>query len=293
MLDLLQLKAFCAVVDTQSFTKAGRKVHRTQSTVSSQIAHLEQMYGTELLERLPDKTVPTESGKLLYDYAKRILALAEESVERVSELEHTLTGDLIIGASTIPATYILPGLIGTFTQDYPDITVSIQVSNSRTVLNSIRKRTIEIGAVGQKVKNPRITYIKLASDTIVLAVPPGHPWTRKKSMSLTQLSREPFISREEGSGTRAAVQEALKKKGITHLNTRISVGSSEAAKQSVKSGLGVSFISEWALKGDSLPVVKVQGLDISRTFYIAHSETGSKKRLIQAFKDWIRKHGPI
>jgi DNA-binding transcriptional LysR family regulator len=288
MLDLMQLTSFCAVVDTQSFTKAGKKVHRTQSTISAQIAHLEEMYGGELLERLSDGVVPTQTGRLLYDYAKRIIALADESIERITELEHTVLGELVVGASTIPGTYILPRLISNFTKDFPDVVVSIQVSNSRTVLNNILNKTVEVGAVGQKISNPRIEYITLATDSIDLIVPPKHPWTKKKSVTLDQVVKEPFISREEGSGTWAAVQAVLKKKGIKHLNTKVSVGSTEAVKQSVKAGLGVSFVSEWALKGSPLPTVAIKGVSVTRKFYLASFKAKSRKRIVDAFIKSIR-----
>ena len=128
----------------------------------------------------------------------------------------------------------------------------------------------------------------LANDSIVCIVPPKHPWTQKKAVSLQELTHEPFICREEGSGTWAAVQKVLKKKGIRLLNAKIRVSSSEAVKQSVKEGLGVSFISEWALKDDPLPVISIQNLNISRTFYIVYLKTTVKKRIIQAFTGFLK-----
>lgn len=287
MFDILQLKSFCAVVETQSFTEAGKKVHRTQSTVSVQIANLEKLYGCTLLERLPDRTVPTEPGRLLYGYAQRIRALAEESLERISALEQILTGDCVIGASTIPASYILPQIIGVFLRKHPEVNIVIRTSNSKTVIDEVLARSIQIGTVGQKVKNAGLEYIKLADDNIVLAVPEGHPWAGKRSIAPAELSREPYIDREEGSGTRAAVEAELKKNDITQLNRVMQVGSSEAVKQSVRSGLGVSFISQWALKDAPLPSVNVKGFTISRTFYIVFLKKSGERRMIKAFTDLL------
>lgn len=289
MIELRQLKSFCAVVENGSFTKAGEAVHRIQSTISAQIAMLEDAYGEPLLNRLPGKVVPTESGKVLYEYAQRVLALVDESQEKIGTLKNVIQGSLIIGASTIPGTYIIPQILKNFKERYPQVVVSLQISNSRQVIKRIQDYALEIGAVGRQTKDKRLEYVDLAKDKIVLVVPPRHKWARKKNITLSDLTKEPFISREQGSGTRATVESALKKKGIRKINIAMEVGSTEAVKQSVEAGLGVSLISEWAIRRCSLKKVTVKSLDIVRSFYVVFHKGTAGTRPVQAFADFIKK----
>ena len=289
MIELAQLKTFCAVVEERSFTRAGDTVHRTQSTVSAQIALLEKAYGQLLLDRGSKGIRLTESGKVVYDYAKRILRLVRESRERVDESEHAVRGDLIIGASTIPGTYILPKILGALKKKWPEVNISVRISNSKDIIGKILEGSLEIGAVGKKTKDRRLIYNSLARDRIVLIVPAGHRLARRTNVTLDEIRKEPFVFREGGSGTRTAVERALKNKGIRRLNVSIELGSTEAVKEGVRAGLGVSFVSGWAVGRNSLHQVNVKGLDIVRDFYTVFARGGVKRRAARAFMDFSRK----
>ncbi len=288
MIELAQLRTFCAVIEKKSFTKAGVVVYRTQSTISAQISLLEKAYGEPLLNRPRKEVVPTESGRILYDYAKRILKLIDEAREKINELKQVVTGDITIGASTIPGTYILPEILRDFNNKYPQVNISLRISNSEDVISRILEHTLEIGVVGERIKNDRLEYVKLAKDRIVFVISPHHKWARRRSITLDELEKEPFISREEGSGTRATVETVLKRKGIKKLNIALEIGSTEAVKESVKAGMGVSFISEWAAKGGSVKIVNIRGLNIVRNFYIVFLKGSIKRRSVQAFIDFIK-----
>lgn len=286
MIELQQLKTFCAVAEKKSFTKAEEIVYRTQSTISAQISALEKIYGIPLFDRKREIRL-TESGKILYDYAKRILKLVDESKDKINELRQVVKGDLIIGASTIPGTYILPEILKKFKAKYPEVNVSLPISDSKDVTNKILEHKLEIGAVGKKIKDKRLEYIELAKDRIVLAVALNHQWTKRRSITLNDLNQEPFITREKGSATRVTVEEVLQNKEIKKFNVVMELGSTEAVKQGVKAGLGISFISEWAIKDSSLKQVKVKDLDIIRSFYIVFLKSGMKRHSVKAFIDFL------
>lgn len=289
MIELQQLRTFCAVVQKKSFTKAEEIVHRTQPTISGQVSALEKAYGTALFNRSGREIVLTESGEILYDYAKRILELVDKSKDKVNELKRIVRGDLIIGASTIPGTYILPKILKDFKKEYPEVNVSLQISNSEDVIDKILEHTLEIGAVGEKIEDKRLEYMHLARERIVLVVPPHHRWAKKSAITIDDLRKEPFINREEKSGTRASVEVALKNKGIRKLNVAIELGSTEAVKEGVKAELGVSFISELAVRDGLLKEVKVKNLDIIREFHIVFLKGGVKRRAVKAFIEFDRK----
>ncbi len=294
MIELQNLRTFCAVADKKSFTKAGELVYRTQSTISSQISALEKFYDTTLFDRSQREVMLTESGKILYTYAKRILKLVDESKDKVNELNDDVKGHLIIGASTIPGTYILPRVLNNFKQQYPDVNVSVRISNSKDIITKILEHRLEIGVVGEKIKDKKLEYIELAKDKIVLAVNFRHPWVIKKNITLKELKTGKFIWREEGSGTRDTIEKTLKNKGIKGLNIVMELGSTEAVKQGVETGLGISFLSEWAIKGkgilqyvSTLRKVNVKldsgNLNISRCFYMVFLKAGTKSRAVQSF----------
>jgi DNA-binding transcriptional LysR family regulator len=287
MIELQQLRTFCAVAEKKSFTIAGEVVGRTQSTISGQISSLEKLYDTALLDRSGREIVVTESGKILYDHAKQILELVDRSREEINELREVVKGDLVIGASTIPGTYILPAIIGDFKKRYPEVNVSLRISNSKNVINGILDHTFAVGAAGEKKKDERVEYVELAKDKIVLVVPLSHKWASVSSVAMNDLKNERFISREMGSATRATVEAVLKEKGVGQLNFAVELGSTEAVKEGVKAGLGVSFVSERAVKGDSLVRVKVRKLDIHRHFYVVRLGKGSSSRAAQVFVDFV------
>ncbi len=284
-MDLSQLRSFCAVVETRRFTEAGKLMHRAQSTISVQIAHLEEEYGGELLERRPGEVIPTESGRVLYRYARKILDLVDESVEEILDLRNVVHGSLAVGASTIPATYILPGLLKRYVERYPGVSVSLSVSNSRDVIGRVLDRSLDVGVVGRRMDERSLHYVELVRDTISLVIPPGHPWSGRETVTLEEVLKERFVEREQGSGTRAAVDAALRDRGVSELDTVIQVSGTEAVKQCVGAGIGVSFLSVLAVRDSALETVEVEGLSIERKFSIVVHRESAKKRTVEAFLD--------
>lgn len=291
MIELHQLRTFCAVVEKKSFTKAGEISKRVQSTVSAQISLLEKAYGEILLKRQQKGIVPTESGRILYNYAKRIIKLLDESKEKIFELQQIIKGDLVIGASTIPGTYILPRILKNFKKKYPEVDISLSISNSKDVIKKILEGILEIGCVGEKWNDSRLEFKNLAKDKIVLIVPPDHKWSNRASVSLEELKGEPFISREQGSGTRLTVERALKQHDFKKPNMVMEVNSTEAVKESVQAGLGISLVSEWAVTGRFLKKIQIKNVDIRRHFYLVFLKGGIKRRAVEAFVNFDKKMG--
>ena len=273
-MNLWHLKTFCAVYEKQSFTKATDIVHRTQPSISAQIAELEKYYGTQLFIRKGREVTPTESGKILYRYAQRILKLADKTRDDLDEFGGKIRGDVAVGASTIPGTYILPQLMSDFKREYPDVHVSICISDTKEVIERILDGQLEVGTVGEKIQDKRLEFRPLAEDQIVLVAPSNSPMAKKRFVTLDVLKKEPVIVRENGSGTRGTVQKALEKKGFRwkDQNVAMELGSTEAAKNGVVAGLGLSFLSKWAIQREKklglINEVSVKGFNIQRHFYL-------------------------
>ena len=249
-MDLWQLNIFCKVVEEKSFSKAGAVVHLSQPTVSSHIKDLEDHFGCRLIDRLAKEAVPTQAGKLLYEYARRLASLKDETEMAMAEFQGKVRGRLVIGGSTIPGGYILPRIIGAFTREYPEVTVSLINGDTRKIIDDVISGSVEIGVVGAKSVDKQIVQKELIEDEMRLIVPSDHVWARKVQIGLTRLLGEPFVIRESGSGTLTSIQQSLAQKGFhtDQLNVVAEMGSTQAVIQAVKSKVGVSILSVLAFR---------------------------------------------
>jgi DNA-binding transcriptional LysR family regulator len=294
-MDLWQLNIFCKVVELKSFSLAGKTVHLSQPTISSHIKDLEDHFGCRLIDRMSKEAVPTKAGEILYRYASRLIALKDEAETALAEFQGKIKGRLIVGGSTIPGVYILPKIIGAFIQRYPEVTISLVNGDTEEINNHILEGYLELGVVGAVADDKRIFQEKLLEDELRLVVPAGHKWENKKEIRPDMLLKEPFISREVGSGTLISIQEGLHNLGynLSGLNIVSEMGSTEAVIQGIKSKVGLSILSPVAiteeLRTGTLKALAVQGVNLKRNFYLSvhkhRSESPIGRVFIQFLKD--------
>ncbi|MCU0591702.1 MAG: selenium metabolism-associated LysR family transcriptional regulator [Desulfobacterales bacterium] len=295
-MDLWQLHIFCRVVECKSFSKAAEAVHLSQPTVSSHIKDLEDHFGCLLIDRLSKKTAPTQAGRLLYGYARRMLALREEAQAALAQYQGKMQGHLVVGGSTIPGGYLLPRVIGKFKMEYPRIRPSLIIADTERIIAGIVEGSIELGVVGAESRDKNILQERLIDDEMRLIVTADHPWSALKKVLLERLLSEPFIIRERGSGTLKSMQECLKQGGrsIDELNIVAEMGSTEAVRQGIKDGIGVSILSTLAVTEDldsgALRALSVEGLDLTRGLYVTRHRQRSLSPLAAAFVEFLKKH---
>jgi len=294
-MDLWQLHIFCKVVELKSFSKAGEAVHLSQPTVSSHIRDLEEHFNCRLIDRLAKEAVATKAGELLYGYARRLISLREETETALSVFHGKMKGRLAIGGSTIPGTYVLPRLIGSFITRFPDVIVSLVIGDTEKIINATLSGELELGIVGAKTENKKISQQPLIDDEMRLIVPAKHKWSRKKEVELDMLLKEPFIIRERGSGTLKSIQQNLSG-GDIHIddfNVVAEMGSTEAVCQAIKSGVGVSIVSKVAvseeLRAGTLKALTVAGFNLRRNFYLTLHKYRSLSPLGNTFIEHIQK----
>jgi DNA-binding transcriptional LysR family regulator len=291
-MNLWHLKTFCAVYEKRSFTKATGVVHRTQPSISAQIAELEKYYGTQLFIRKGREVTATESGETLYRYAQRILRLSEKTKETIDNLGGLTRGHVVVGGSTIPGTYILPKLLSDFKKEYPEIHISISISDTKNIIERVLDGQLEIGVVGEKISDKRLDFKPLAEDRIVFIVSSNSHLAKKRFVTFDVLQNEPIIVRENGSGTRGTVQKALEKKGFgwRDQNVTLEFGSTEAVKNGVVAGLGNAFVSTWSIEREKrlhiISELPVKGLEIRRHFYLVLHKGWPLSRASQVFSDF-------
>jgi DNA-binding transcriptional LysR family regulator len=293
-MELNQLKAFCAVVEKRSFSRAGEVVFLSQPTVSLQISSLEQELGTQLLDRRAREITVTKTGETLYQYAKRILRLMNEAEQAIEQLKGLMKGTLTLGASTIPGEYLLPSLLAEFKGLHPAIDIDLQISDTQGVTTKVLAHEVEIGFVGTRDKSDKLVFKSLATDKLVLIASASSTWLHQDSLSVEQLRGIPFILRESGSGTRITIKQKLLEKGITEedLNVVMRLGSTAAVKRAVESGLGVSFVSEKAIENEirlgTLKTIPVKDLELDREFFIVYSGKKSHSPAAQALLQFLQ-----
>jgi DNA-binding transcriptional LysR family regulator len=291
--DLRRLEIFLKVAELGSFSRAADALFLTQPTVSEHIRALEDELGVQLLDRLGRGTTATKAGTLLLGYARRMLTLSREARQAIEQFQGRMSGELVLGGSTIPGEYVLPALIGAFCAKYPDVSVALRIGSSRQVQDWVEQGHVEIGVVGAVPASRALESRPLMSDDIVLVVPPEHPWVARKTVTLEDVKREPLILRERGSGSRETLEDALKQAGLELGAFRVigEIASTQAVKQAVRAGLGVSFVSHRAVDDECraklLACVKVRDLTVTRAFHVVTHKDRSRSPLAQAFLAFV------
>lgn len=274
-IDFRHLETFCRIAGLKSFSKAADDLFLTQPTVSGHILSLERSLSLRLLDRTSREVRLTKAGKVFLEYASKILSFRKDLLNALSEFSEGIRGDLSLGASTIPGEYLLPKLMGDFKREHPHFIISLKIADTKEIVQYVLQDGVEFGIIGARLNHPSLHYEKYGEDEIIVVAPSDHPLTRKKRVTLEELLKEPWIIREEGSGTQIASEKALRKKGksLKQFNVVMEMGSTSSVKEGVKARLGLAFISRRATEEEVrqgfLSRVDVKGIDpISRQIYI-------------------------
>ncbi len=295
-MDIRRLEIFCRVVELKSFTRAADAVLLSQPTVSEHIRLLEEALGEKLLDRLGRQVLPTPAGDILYRYAKNITKLRDEALQALADYRGNLAGHLVVGASTIPGAYILPTLIERFKAQNPSIRLTLKISGTGIISRELLNGGIELAIIGAPSKNQDLECRDIFSDELVLAVYPEHPLASRPSITLDELSGQPFLLREEGSGTRTVMSEALRDHGLdlAKLDIVAEMGSSEAVRQGIKARLGISILSTLAIREDlnngALVKVSIEGIRMVRPLYLVQRKNRQLPPLALCFLDYLMNH---
>jgi LysR family transcriptional regulator, transcriptional activator of the cysJI operon len=290
LLTLHQLQVFAAVVAEGSFSAAARRLGLTQPAISLQVRGLEEHFGQALLDRSGRAVRLTDAGQQVHGYALRLVSLLADMESAVRSEDRGPAGRLHVGSSTTPGEFLLPLLLAAFRARYPQVQLTMEVTDTAVVLERLVKHQYDVGLVGGIAHTERLEFLPFATDELVLVAPPGHPVAQAGEVRPDQLHRYPFVFREEGSGTRAAAERALEQAGVTRLPVATVLGSHEAVKRAVAAGVGLAFISACSLvdaDASRLVVVPVRGVAVRRQLYVALDRERLPGRLAAAFRDWL------
>lgn len=275
-MDVRKLEAFCKVYELQSFSKAGDTMFLSQPTISSHVANLEDELGVKLFDRLGRTIMPTQAGDVLYRSAVSIFENLDQAKAAIEELRDRVVGDLFVGCSTIPSHHILPGILSTFTRQFPEVSFTVHTASSSEVIQRVLAGDWPVGIVGQRPDVSDLKAHSIAQDETMLVASAKAVWlpSGSRAIPLKDLCSMPWIMRYKGSATRKVLEGALLKAGrsLRDLNIRCRVqGTGESLAQAA-SGVGLCFTSRLAareqLESGVLTKLEVPELEGVREYYL-------------------------
>jgi DNA-binding transcriptional LysR family regulator len=286
-MDLLQLEHFLAVVDEGSFTRAAECVHRTQSAISQSIKKLEETIGAPLFARdMPDVCL-TQPGKVLVEYARRLLHLRDDAMRSFCDLRHLNAGSLSIAAHEAAALYLLPGPLKNYLQKFPEIKIGIFRTPLNEIQHQILDREVEIGFVKEKPNFHELKCLDVYSDETILIASPRHHLATRHGVRFRDLNEEPFVLHHSCAATTHLIMQLFDQHG-TRCKVAAELWSFENVKHFVQEDVGLAIVPRITVKQElrdgALVQIPLRELDIPRRALMIYRDHGY---LSEAAREWI------
>ena len=293
-LDNFRLVVFRKVADQLSFRKAAEELYLTQPAVSLQIKALEEDLGVQLFDRTGTHIELTAAGRVLLRFAEQASSILEQAENEIAALSGDHAGHLALGASTTIAQYVLPRMLGEFAREYPRVQSTLISGNTEEIVQAVEDQKIALGFIEGPARSRGVKTEPFLKDELVLIVSTAHELAERASISAAELRSAPLLMRERGSGTRRVVELALERQGLKRnsMNIIMELDSTEAIKSAVEAGLGIGFISRWAIAKDlrlnsSFRIVEVEGLRVHRDFLLAYISGPEPQGLAMEFRKFL------
>ena len=290
---LRQMRVFAAVARHLSFTRAAQELHLTQPAVSQQVSLLEEEVGMPLFEQIGRKIRLAPAGMELLRYATQVTELLREAGETLAAMRGLKRGELKLGAVST-AKYFAPTLLSAFTPAYPEVTIKFTVANREEIVKLLGGTELDLVIMGRPPRELDTTAEPFARHPFVIIASPDHPLAHRRRIPLRSLTRESFIIREQGSGTRASMEHVFRERGVP-FRASMEVSSNETIKQAVMAGMGLSFISSHTIGLEAgagkLAILDVAGLPIVRDWYVIHLREKILSPIASAFRAYLLENG--
>jgi DNA-binding transcriptional LysR family regulator len=292
-MDLSQLRVFHQVAKLKSFRAAADALFVTPPAVSIRVKQMEERYGLRLFERSGRKVELTDAGEALLGYAEQVFRLVKEADDHMNDLKGGMTGSLRIGTGLTVGTYHLAPLINAFSKEFPNVDIQMNVTNKKGVVDDILSLKDDLGFVGNGPFDPNLVAARLWEDELVVITSKSLSFGSKPTILPAELSQQPLIVRERGSGTRECIEESLRRQGVV-TKTFMELGSDEAIKRAVAVGLGISIVPVGVVENEvKLGVIKQYRLKAQRLhldYFMVYHKDKYISKLIRAFMDLTLRH---
>jgi DNA-binding transcriptional LysR family regulator len=274
MLNISELRVFVTAAEEMNFSHAAQRLQLSQSAVSQNIQSIEKEYGVELFIRHGRSVQLSEVGQTILPLAREVLNATRLLDDTLANAKGDIAGELQIGCSTTSGRYSIPNLLASFQRDFPHVRSRVSLMGRHAVIERLLNQTLNLGVVGRLVEHREIECQLLYEDRIVLIVPAEHPWADLIQVRPADVLEQPFITRENSSGTYQVLFDSMRQHGIDpdRLNVVMELGDAEAVEMAVEKGIGITFISEFmAARSLALGRVKkvaVEGFNLTQKIYL-------------------------
>ncbi len=292
-MDIVKFKAFHTVASLKNISKAAEQLHYTQPAVSAQIRELENSYGVRLFQRVGQNLELTEAGMQLYPYAEQLLELFEHSRKTVAEAADIESHCVRVGASSLPGIHLVPGIIGEFQKQNPDVNIVLTVDDAYQVERMLLAGEVDVGILGRaggSHKKTRFVETLLLEDPIVAVVASDHPYAQRSSLLPEDLDNQPLILPPEDRLTRRAVEKRFRTLGL-EFRLAFEISYTESIKRLVINGLGISLLSRvvtsWEVECGWLRALPIDGFEVNREIFMVYPKGRVIIPAVQAFIEFV------
>ncbi|WP_078553398.1 LysR family transcriptional regulator [Bacillus alkalicellulosilyticus] len=284
------LQTFITVVEQRNFTKAAEILLLSQPSVSLHIKNLEKEFDSQLLIRTSKSLSVTPTGQMLYERAKQIVQLYEQTKKEIHEYHHYLYGQLKIGASFTIGEYVLPAILAKIHQDHPDLELEVTIGNTEEIVEQVRLFQIDVGLIEGQTNDKEVLVTSFQEDKLVVVAHPSHLLAKAKELIV--LDQQSWITRERGSGTREFFYHVLRSNGLKAKSV-ITISSNQGIKEAILNNMGISLLSESVVKREveqgSLVIIDTRGEQFLRKFSFLVSPVKQTNKAVDMFIKQIQK----
>jgi DNA-binding transcriptional LysR family regulator len=295
MIDNFRIRVFRAVAHHLNFSRAAEELLLTQPAVTQQIKALEDEFGVPLFDRGGGHISLTPGGKALLPFAEKMKVISDEAVAAVAGAYGQQAGELSLGASQTIGQYLLPNLVAGFLRANPKVRITARSGNTDAMLEALVAREIQLALIEGPEQRKDVHIEPFMEDHMVLVVPASHEWA-DNTVDLAELKEQPLLMREFGSGSRRVLEQALTASGLKNKDLKVSMelDSTEGLLSAVEAGLGVTFVSRWAVRNQlslgTLKLARIRSLKLSRRFSMAYPAGPEPTGGVGAFRNFLLSH---
>ncbi|MEF2292548.1 LysR family transcriptional regulator [Virgibacillus dokdonensis] len=289
------LRTFITLAEVKNFTKTAEVLHISQPSVSLHIKNLERELATELVVRSRKSLQLSPTGEILYERAKQILKIYEQTKRDILEQQEIVKGRLKIGASFTIGEYILPALLADVHTAYPELELEVVIGNTEEIVQQTKHFQVDIGLIEGQTSDKELAVCPFMEDELWVVAPHQHKLANKAEVTTSDLQSQAWISREKGSGTREYLEHVIRSNGLK-VKSIITIGSNQGVKESVINGMGLSLLSYSVIERDvqlkQLAILQMEDMHFRRTFSYVYSPIMKNKRNVVTFINMLQQKWP-
>ncbi|PLS16800.1 LysR family transcriptional regulator [Bacillus sp. M6-12] len=289
------LRTFVTLAEVKNFTKTGELLLMSQPSVSLHIKNLEKEFQTKLFVRSPKLLKITPTGEILYERAKQMITIYEQTRQDILEHHNSIKGELKIGASFTIGEYILPSLLFDLQRDYPELELKVMIGNTEEITESVRLYSVDIGLIEGQTNETDVSVNPFMQDELFIVSSTSHPLASKKEATIADLQDQAWVTREVGSGTREYLNHVIRSNGLK-IKSILTISSNQGIKETLINGMGLSLLSRSVIERDiqhgNLSIVKLKNHYFNRTLSYIYSPIMQEKKNVKTFisalnKKWV------